>query len=284
MAITATDVKKLRDTTGAGMMDAKKALTEAEGDFDKAIEILRISGQAKAAKRSDRDAANGLVAAAGNALIQLAAETDFVAKNEEFVALAQDIAQAVNDNKAEGLLAAGALTLWQDRDMSVTDAVSDLAVRIGEKLELKEAAYFDGQVSTYLHRRSQDLPPQVGVMVEYEGDDEEFVHGLCLQIAAMSPVYVTRDDVPGRAGRERAPDRRGHRPGGGQARGCPAPDRRGPPQRLLQGQLPGRPDVGVRRQEDRGCPDEGARDQRLALRALRRGLLNRLRAARPVTK
>jgi len=196
MAITAADVKKLRDTTGAGMMDAKKALTEADGDFDKAIEILRISGQAKAAKRSDRDAANGLVAAAGSALIQLAAETDFVAKNEDFMALAQDIAQAVNDNKAEGLLAAGSLTLWQDRDLSVVDAVNDLAVRIGEKLELKEAAYFDGQVSTYLHRRSQDLPPQVGVMVEYEGDDEEFVHGLCLQIAAMSPVYVTRDDVP----------------------------------------------------------------------------------------
>ncbi len=196
MAITAADVKKLRDTTGAGMMDAKKALTEAEGDFDKAIEILRISGQAKAAKRSDRDAANGLVAAAGNALIQLAAETDFVAKNEEFMALAQDIAQAVDANKAEGLLDAGAVTLWQDRDMSVNDAVNDLAVRIGEKLELKQAAYFDGHVSTYLHRRSQDLPPQVGVMVEYEGDDEEFVHALCLQIAAMSPVYVTRDDVP----------------------------------------------------------------------------------------
>ena len=196
MAITAADVKKLRDTTGAGMMDAKKALTEAEGDFDKAIEILRISGQAKAAKRSDRDAANGLVAAAGNALIQLAAETDFVAKNEEFMALAQDIAQAVDANRAEGLLDAGAVTLWQDRDMSVNDAVNDLAVRIGEKLELKQAAYFDGHVSTYLHRRSQDLPPQVGVMVEYEGDDEEFVHALCLQIAAMSPVYVTRDDVP----------------------------------------------------------------------------------------
>ena len=196
MAITAADVKKLRDTTGAGMMDAKKALTEAEGDFDKAIEILRISGQAKAAKRSDRDAANGLVAASGHALIQLAAETDFVAKNEDFMALAQDIAEAVDRGKAEGRLAAGAVTLWQDKESSVDDAVGELSVRIGEKLELKEAAYFDGKVSTYLHRRSQDLPPQVGVMVEYDGDDDEFVHALCLQIAAMSPVYVTREDVP----------------------------------------------------------------------------------------
>lgn len=196
MAITAADVKKLRDTTGAGMMDAKRALTEADGDFDKAIEILRITGQAKAAKRSDREASNGLVAASGNALIQLGAETDFVAKNEEFMALAQDIADAVNAAKAEGKLAAGATTLWQDRDTSVDDAVGELAVRIGEKLELKEAVYFDGQVSTYLHRRSQDLPPQVGVMVEYEGDNDAAVHAVCLQIAAMSPVYVTRDEVP----------------------------------------------------------------------------------------
>ena len=196
MAITAADVKKLRDATGAGMMDAKKALTEADGDFDKAIEILRITGQAKAAKRSDRDASNGLVAASGNALIQLGSETDFVAKNEEFVALAQDIAEAVDKAKAEGRVAAGAVTLWQDKEDSVDDAVGELAARIGEKLELKEAVYFDGQTSTYLHRRSQDLPPQVGVMVEYEGADADFVHAVCLHIAAMSPVYVTRDEVP----------------------------------------------------------------------------------------
>ncbi len=196
MAITAADVKKLRDATGAGMMDAKKALTEAEGDFEKAIEILRVSGQAKAAKRSDREASNGVVAAAGNALIQLGAETDFVAKNEEFMALAQDIAEAVDRAKAEGRVNAGAVTLWQDKESSVDDAVGELAAKIGEKLELKEAAYFDGTTHTYLHRRSQDLPPQVGVLVEYEGDDEAFVHGVALQIASMMPQYVSRDEIP----------------------------------------------------------------------------------------
>ena len=96
MAITAQDVKKLRDATGAGMMDAKKALTEAEGDFDAAVEILRVTGAAKVSSRSDREATNGLVAAAGTTLIQLGAETDFVAKNDEFVALANEIVAAVD--------------------------------------------------------------------------------------------------------------------------------------------------------------------------------------------
>ena len=184
MTITATEVKKLRDATGAGMMDAKKALTEAEGDFERAIELLRVTGLAKAAKRSDREASNGLVAASGHALVQLGAETDFVAKNQEFMALAQSIADAVDGAKAEGKVLAGAVTLG---DSTVADQVAALSAKIGEKLELKEAAYFDGQVSSYLHRRSSDLPPQVGVLVEYEGDDAEFVHSICLQSAAMSP-------------------------------------------------------------------------------------------------
>lgn len=196
MAITAADVKKLRDATGAGMMDAKKALTEADGDFERAIELLRVAGQAKMAKRSDRSASNGLVAASGNALIQLASETDFVAKNEEFIALAQDIAEAANREKTPSKLELGAVTLWQDKESSVNDAIEDLAAKIGEKLELADAAYFDGRVSTYLHRRNQDLPPQVGVMVEYDGGDDEFGHLLGMQIAAMSPKYVSRDEVP----------------------------------------------------------------------------------------
>ena len=155
MAIKAADVKKLRDATGAGMMDAKKALTEADGDFDKAVDLLRVAGQAKAAKRSDREAANGLVVGAGNALVQIGSETDFVAQTLE-----------------------------------------DLAGTIGEKIELADAAYFEGNTHIYLHRRSQDLPPQVGVMVEYTGEDTEAVHGVCLQIAAMNPRWVNRDEVP----------------------------------------------------------------------------------------
>lgn len=194
MAITAADVKKLRDATGAGMMDAKKALTEADGDYEKAVEILRVTGAAKAAKRSDREASNGLVASSGKALIQLAAETDFVAKNEEFVALANAIAVAVDAAKANDLETAKAATLASGE--TVADAVNELAIKIGEKLELSQVAYAEGDTHVYLHRRSQDLPPQVGVLVEYEGADEDLVHSVAMQIAAMNPTYVTRDEVP----------------------------------------------------------------------------------------
>jgi len=192
--ITAADVKKLRDATGAGVMDAKKALTEADGDFDAAVEILRVTGQAKMAKRSDREASNGLVAAAGATVIQLGAETDFVAKNAEFMALAQEIATAVDAAKAHGVEAAGAVVLASGK--TVAEAVGELSAKIGEKLELANAASFDGPVSIYLHKRSQDLPPQVGVMVEYDGGNEDFVRGIAMQIAAMSPSWVTRDEVP----------------------------------------------------------------------------------------
>ncbi len=194
MAITAADVKKLRDMTGAGMMDAKKALTEAEGDFEAAIEILRVSGQAKMAKRADREASNGLVAGAGSSLIRLAAETDFVAKNTEFMGLADEIVKAVSAADAADLDAAKAVVLASGK--TAAEAVEELAAKIGEKLELAEVATFAGDTVTYLHRRSQDLPPQVGVLVEYTGGEAEFVRGIAMQIAAMSPAYVTRDEVP----------------------------------------------------------------------------------------
>ena len=193
MAISATDVKKLRDQTGAGMMDAKKALTEAEGDFERAAKLLRASGAAKAAKRSDRAANNGLVAATGASLIQLGSETDFVAKNQEFVSLAAAIAAAVDQGKASDAVQALELPLGSG---TVAGAIAALEAKIGEKLELARVARFDGNVHTYLHRRSQDLPPQVGVLVEYEGDDEDFVHAAALQIASMRPDYVSRADVP----------------------------------------------------------------------------------------
>lgn len=192
--ITAADVKKLRDATGAGMMDAKKALTEAEGDFDAAVDILRVTGQAKMAKRSDREASNGLVASSGSAVIQLGAETDFVAKNAEFVALANEIAAAVDAARASGVAAANAAVLSTGK--TVADTVAELAAKIGEKLEVANAAAFDGPVSIYLHKRSSDLPPQVGVMVEYDGGSEDFVRGIAMQIAAMAPSYVTREEVP----------------------------------------------------------------------------------------
>ena len=193
MAITAQDVKKLRDATGAGMMDAKKALTEAEGDFEAAVEILRVTGAAKVSSRSDREASNGLVAAAGTTLIQLGAETDFVAKNDEFVALASDIAEAVSRAGATDVPAAKAVPLG---DSTVDEAIALLAAKIGEKLELAAVATYEAPAAIYLHRRSQDLPPQVGVMVEYTGGTDEFVRGIAMQIAAMQPQWVSRDDVP----------------------------------------------------------------------------------------
>ena len=204
-------MKKLRDATGAGMMDCKKALTEADGDYDKAVEILRVSGQAKAAKRgAERSATNGLVAFADGALLQLGAETDFVAKNTEFQELAADAVKAAAASKAETVEEANAAPLPSGQ--TVGEAVEQLAVKIGEKLEVAAAAYFDGQTAVYLHRRASDLPPQVGVLVEYEGDDETAARQAAMQIAAMRPLYLSRDDVPGRPGGERAPDRRGHAP------------------------------------------------------------------------
>ncbi|HYI54573.1 MAG TPA: translation elongation factor Ts [Microlunatus sp.] len=191
----ATDVKKLRDATGAGMMDAKKALTEADGDFDKAIEVLRVSGQAKAAKRgAERSATNGLVVFADGALVQLAAETDFVAKNAEFQALADDVVKAAAAAKADSVEQANAATLPSGK--TVAEAIGDLSVTIGEKLEIANAAYFDGQTAVYLHKRASDLPPQVGVVVQYEGDDAAAARTAAMQVAAMKPQYLAPDEVP----------------------------------------------------------------------------------------
>jgi elongation factor Ts len=193
--ISARDVKALRDATGAGMMDCKKALTEADGDYDKAVELLRVAGQAKAAKRgAERSATNGLVASVDGALLQLGAETDFVAKNTEFQELAADAVKAAAASRAETVDAAIAAPLPSGQ--TVGEAVEQLAVKIGEKLEVAAAAYFDGQTAVYLHRRAADLPPQVGVLVEYEGEDETAARQAAMQIAAMRPLYLSRDDVP----------------------------------------------------------------------------------------
>src|SRR5215212_10051540 len=193
MAISAADVKKLRDLTAAGMMDAKKALEEADGDFDKAVEILRVKGQAKAEKRAgEREATSGLVAASGGALVELKSETDFVAKNDDFIAAAQQIADAADTAKAGDAEALKAVAVG---DKTVGEIVEDLAITIGEKIELGEVAYFDGPVAVYLHKRAADLPPAVGVLVEYDGD-EAAARGAAMQVAAMKAQYLTRDLFP----------------------------------------------------------------------------------------
>ncbi len=191
---TAADVKKLREMTGSGMMDCKKALEEADGDFDKAADILRTKGQAKMAKRADeREASAGLVAQSGGALVELNCETDFVAKGEDFVTIAQQIAEAAAAAKAGDRDAVLALTLG---DKTVAEVVENLAITIGEKIQLGRVAYFDGPTVTYMHKRAADLPPAVGVLVEYAGDNAEAARGAAMQVAAMKAEYLTRDDVP----------------------------------------------------------------------------------------
>src|SRR3954451_21554975 len=149
---SAADVKKLRDATGAGMMECKKALQEADGDLDRAVESLRVKGEDKDAKRGDRVASNGLVAAAEGAMIELASETDFVAKNEQFQTLAADI---VAHFAGSGASDAAELRSERLRDgKTVEESIEGLAAVIGEKLELRRATKLDGQVATYLHRKA----------------------------------------------------------------------------------------------------------------------------------
>jgi elongation factor Ts len=207
--VTAADVKRLRDLSGAGMMDCKKALEEAQGDFDKAVELLRIKGAKDVGKRAQRATANGLVAVEGGVMIELNCETDFVAKNEDFQRLAGRIVAVAEQTGATDLDTLNATEL---DGTTVADAVAGLSARIGEKLELRRVVSFDGTVTSYLHRRSSDLPPAVGVLVEYraenkaenraenrDGDDaaaQEAARGAAMQVAAMRPRYVTRDEVP----------------------------------------------------------------------------------------
>ncbi len=165
---SATDVKKLRDATGAGMMDAKKALTEADGDFDKATELLRISGQAKAAKRgAERSASNGLVVFAEGALVQLGAETDFVAKNAEFQALADDVVKAVAAAKADSVEAANAAPLASGK--TVAEAVSELSAH--HRREARD------RQRRLLRRPDRRLPAQARVRPAAAGGCRRAVRG-----------------------------------------------------------------------------------------------------------
>ena len=191
--ISAKEVKKLRDLTGAGMMECKKALTEADGDIDKAVELLRISGAAKAAKRSERSTSAGLVAQQGNTVVELLCETDFVAKNAEFQALAERIAAAADAARPADTDALRAIVL--DSGKTVAEEVEALAAVIGERLEAGRVAHLDGDVVVYLHHRSADLPPAVGVLVAYSGDADT-ARQVALQVAAMRPRYLSRDDIP----------------------------------------------------------------------------------------
>ena len=190
---TAADVKRLRELTGAGMLDCKNALADSDGDFDKAVEALRIKGAKDVGKRAERATAEGLVAAKGGALVELNSETDFVAKNAEFQALADQVVDAALAAKSTDV---DALKAAKIGDKTVEQAIADLSAKIGEKLELRRVQYFDGNVETYLHKRAADLPPAVGVLVEFTGEDKDAAHAVALQIAALKARFLSRDEVP----------------------------------------------------------------------------------------
>jgi elongation factor Ts len=198
--ITAADVKRLREQTGAGMMDCKNALAEADGDFELAIENLRKKGVKDAGKRADRTAGNGLVAAeldgtSAGVLVELNCETDFVAKNEQFQELAAKIAQAALANKVADRLAL--LSTVTTDGKSVELLIEEASASIKEKIELGRYARLDGgYVTTYLHRSDRDLPPTLGVLVQLDAANEAVAKDLAQQIAATPAQYVTRDEVP----------------------------------------------------------------------------------------
>ena len=195
---TAADIKELRERTGAGMLDVKKALDEAEGDKSKAQELLRIKGLKGVTKREGRTTSNGLVVAKAEAgvgtLVEVLCETDFVAKGEKFGALADEVlaaAVAAKATDAESLLAAPA------GDKTVKDLLDDANATIGEKIEVKRVARVEApNVSAYLHKTSPDLPAQIGVLLGTEGGDDQVARDVAMHIAAMNPPYNKAADVP----------------------------------------------------------------------------------------
>ncbi|MGA9830470.1 MAG: translation elongation factor Ts [Trebonia sp.] len=197
---SSADVKRLREQTGAGIMDCKNALQEADGDLNAAIEILRRKGVKDAGKRAARTAGNGLVTAEldGNSagvLVELNCETDFVAKNEQFQVLAGKIAEAALANKVTDRLAL--LTTEAGQGKTVEQLIEEASSLIKEKIELGRYARFEGgYVTSYLHRSDRDLPPTLGVLVQLDKPSEAVARDLAQQIAAMRPQYVTRDEVP----------------------------------------------------------------------------------------
>ncbi|WP_406455339.1 translation elongation factor Ts [Streptomyces sp. NBC_00876] len=198
---TAADVKKLRELTGAGMMDCKKALDEADGNVDGAVEALRIKGQKGVAKREGRSAENGAVVSVisedktSGVLLELKCETDFVAKGDKFQAVANTLAAhvaATSPADIEALLASEI-----EPGKTVQAFVDEANANLGEKIVLDRFAQFNGAyVSVYMHRTMPDLPPQIGVLVELDKADAELAKGLAQHIAAFAPKYLSREDVP----------------------------------------------------------------------------------------
>lgn len=200
MAYTADDVKRLREVTAAGMLDCKKALDESGGDFDKAIEIIRVKGLKGVTKREGRATSNGLVAAkaAGTTavMLELNCETDFVAKGDRFQAVADELVNHLFASKQGDLSSFVASNLPSGK--SVQAAVDEANATLGEKIELRRIAVIDGSANAlYLHRTSPDLPPQVGVVVALSKENAEVGKDVAQHIAAFAPKYLNRESIPG---------------------------------------------------------------------------------------
>lgn len=197
MSITAADVKKLRDMTGAGMMDCKKALAEADGDFDRAVELLRKKGQKVSEKRADREANQGLILAKVSddrskaAALEINCETDFVARNEEFQKDAESFLDAIFNNEIDNL---DDLLSTEINGLTVEKHLDEMVGKIGEKIEISKVVLTktEGSLISYIHPGNQ-----LGVLVEFDGDieDEEVGKDVAMQVAAMKPLAVTRDGV-----------------------------------------------------------------------------------------
>ncbi|MBI5055866.1 MAG: elongation factor Ts [Nitrospirae bacterium] len=191
--ITADAVKKLREQTGAGMMECKKALTESGGDFDKAVDLLRQKGLAAAAKKAGRIAAEGVIAlrisGTTGVLVEVNSETDFVAKNEEFQKFAGDIAELVSHQNPADIQILSNLTLG---NATVEAKRQELIQKIGENLSVRRFVRFEtsGKIASYLHGT------RIGVIVDYEGGDEQLGKDLAMQVAASTPLYLNRETVP----------------------------------------------------------------------------------------
>jgi elongation factor Ts len=200
---TATDVKRLRDQTGAGMMDCKNALAEAEGDFDSAVELLRVKGVKDAGKRATRTAANGLVTAeldgtAAGVLLELNCETDFVAKTDLFQETAAQIAAAALQAGVFDRLSA--LAVEARPGVTVQQLIEEAGASLKEKLELGRFARLEGgYVDRYLHRTDAALPPTIGVLVQLDKENKEVARDLAQQVAAARPLYLARENVPAEA-------------------------------------------------------------------------------------
>ncbi len=193
MNITAQMVKELRDKTGAGMMDAKKALVEVDGDMEKATEFLRQKGMASAEKKMGRIAAEGrvdsFVEANGGAMVEVNCETDFVAKNDEFKALAANMAKHVEELKpadVDALLA----TTCPSCNKLIGEALKEKIASIGEKITVRRFVRYEGPVATYIHNG------KIGVLLSTDKEDQDLMNDICLHIASSAPKFVSREEIP----------------------------------------------------------------------------------------